>query len=51
MASVLNLLKDVQEIEAIPVGFPNGAETIAIKKGMVRLSSKIILNNVLLFSV
>ena len=47
MTSALHLLKGVQEIEAIPVALPNGHETLAIKKGTVHLSSKIILSNVL----
>jgi len=34
-------------MEAIPVELPNESETLAIKKGMVHLSSKLILNNVL----
>jgi len=32
ITSMLNLLKDVQEIEAIPVALPNEHETLAIKK-------------------
>jgi len=44
---MLSMLKEVQEIEAILVGLPNGAETLAIKKGAVQLNLKLILNNVL----
>jgi len=47
MTSVLSLLKNVRDMEAIPVELPNGSETMAIKRGIVHLSSKLILNNVL----
>lgn len=47
MTSALSLLTDVQDIIAIPVEFPNGSKTLPIKKGMVHLTSKLILHNVL----
>jgi len=47
MTNVLSLLNEVQEIKAIPVALPNGAETLAIKKRVVYLDSKSSLNNFL----
>ena len=47
MTCELSLLRDVQDMDAVLVELPNGSETLAIKKGMVHLSSNLILNNVL----
>ena len=47
MTSVLFLLHDVQEIEVIPIEFPNMSKTLAIKKGIVYLKLKLILNSIL----
>jgi len=46
MTSVLSLLQDVWDMEVIPMQWPNGSETMAIKRGTIHLTSKLILNNV-----
>jgi len=47
MTGLENLLHHVCNINPIPVELPNGTQTLAMKKGLVSLSPKLILRDVL----
>jgi len=47
MTGDLNLIENVQDVRPVGVGLPNGKETMANKKGTVKLSKNLKLNNVL----